>query len=623
VLGLSSFFPLMDTVLNYKKEYIRNDLVAALTVAVVALPQSMAYAIIAGVDPVYGLYSAIVLSILGSAFGNSNHLATGPTNAISLLIAGTMGAFAGGANFFQMLFLLTFMVGAIQLLLGVLKLGKLVNYVSHSVIVGFTAGAGVIIAMGQLNQLMGIELPHGEFSSLDKVILTVQHADQTNYIALGLGLATILVTVLLKKVNRNLPGALLGLVFCVLAVIFLDLGKYGIKLTGDIPSAIPPFGMLDFNLDYIRSLAGGASVIAVIGLVEAVSISKAIAAQTQQKLDSNQEFIGQGIANIGGAFFGCIAGSGSFTRSAIAFQNGGKTRMAGVLAGIAVLVILIFLAPFARFIPSAALAGVIMVVAYSMVDRKAVKKVFSSNRNDAIVLAVTFLATIFAPDLEYAIYSGVTISILLLLRDTGSATVRILDVPDGEGFIREAEIMDSGKPVVTIQLEGNLYFGSSVDLDEKLARAFSGDVRVFIIKLKHVSIIDITSLEILESFIKRVSGEGKKVLLCGVRGEMLKTLARAHIVGLVGEDNIFMSESEVFGSLIKSLVAAKLYLSAAPGLESRTEPAPDLESWPVPAAALPGGRPVRKLLGILERLFEEPFLQAEMYAVDVMLKKNC
>jgi len=621
-LGLTRFFPLMDTVANYKKEYIRNDLMAALTVAVVALPQSMAYAIIAGVDPVYGLYSAIVLSILGSAFGNSNHLATGPTNAISLLIAGTMGAFVGGPNFYQMVFLLTFMVGAIQLLLGVLKLGKLVNYVSHSVIVGFTAGAGVIIALGQFNQLLGIKLPHGEFSTIEKVILTVNHIDQTNYIALGLGLATILVTVALKKVNKNLPGALLGLVFCVLAVIFLDLGRFGIKLTGDIPSAIPPFSMLSFNLDYLRSLAGGAAVIAVIGLVEAVSISKAIAAQTQQKLDSNQEFIGQGVANIGGAFFGSIAGSGSFTRSAITFQNGGKTRMAGVLAGIAVLVILIFLAPFAKFIPSAALAGVIMVVAYSMVDRNAVKKVFNSNKNDATVLVVTFLATIFAPDLEYAIYSGVIISILLFLKNTGSACVRILDAPEGNGLFREAETGTVSRPggVATIQLEGNLYFGSSMDLDEKLSGAFSGDARVFIIKLKHVSFIDITSLEILENFIKRAANEGKKLIICGVRNEMLKALEKAHIVGLVGRDNIFMSESEVFGSLIKSLAAANLYLATAPRLETQAVPAFALDH--TPAAALPGGRPGRKLLVILERLFEEPFLQAELYAVDVLLKKS-
>lgn len=622
-MSLFKFLPLIETVSGYKKEYFRSDLIAALTVAVVALPQSMAYAVIAGVDPVYGLYSAIVLSILGSAFGNSNHLATGPTNAISLLIAGTMGAFIGKPHFFQMLFLLTFMVGAIQLLMGVLKLGKLVNYVSHPVIVGFTAGAGVIIALGQLNQLLGIKLPSGEFSTLEKVITTFKHIDQTNYIALGLGVSTIVLSVLLKKINKNLPAALMALVFCVAAVMFFDLGRYGIKLTGEIPSAIPPFSVPDFSLESIRALFGGAVVIAVIGLVEAVSISKAIAAQTQQKLDSNQEFIGQGIANMGGAFFASIAGSGSFTRSAIAFQNGGKTRMAGVLAGVAVLVILIFLAPFAKYIPSAALAGVIMVVAYSMVDGNAVKKVFTSNRNDAMVLVVTFLATVLAPHLEYAIYSGVAISILLFLKNTGNATVRLLEAGDGSAIkeVASGSSAGSGQAIVTIQLEGSLYFGSSMDLDEKLGGSYREDARVYIIRMKHVAFIDITSLEIIETFIKRALRDGKKVILSGVQRELAGMLDKAHITALVGRENIFMSESEAFGSLIKALAAARLYLAYdTPAVVQAAAGAAETQVHPAPALA--GGRPVRKLLEVLESLLEEPFLRAELYAVDLMLRKG-
>ncbi|MFZ5644635.1 MAG: SulP family inorganic anion transporter [Bacillota bacterium] len=616
------YIPLVETIATYKKEYIRNDVIAALTVAVVALPQSMAYAIIAGVDPVYGLYSAIVLAILGSAFGNSNHLATGPTNAISLLIAATMGVYLGQPNFYEILFVLTFMVGAMQLLMGVLKLGKLVNYVSHSVIVGFTAGAGVIIALGQFNQLLGISLPKGHFSTLEKVMLTVEHIDQINYVALGLGIATILVTVFMKKINRNLPGALLGLVFCVIAVIVLDLSRYGIKLTGDIPSAIPPFKMLSFDLDVLGSIMGGAAIIAVIGLVEAVSISKAIAAQTQQKLDSNQEFIGQGIANMGGAFFGSIAGSGSFTRSAIAFQNNGVTRMVGVLTGVAVLVILFFLAPFAKYIPSAALAGVIMVVAYSMIDKNAVKKVFTSNRNDAAVLAVTFLATIFSPELEYAIYSGVAISILLFLKNTGSAGVRLLEGA-GAGRYEETEIESTDgltRNIAAIELEGNLYFGSSMDLEDKLSRAYAAGSRVFILDMSHVSFIDITSLEIIETFIKRASGEGKRVMLSGVRPEIYKSLKSAHLVGLVGEENVFRSEKDIIGSLLRTFTAAELYLKGR--LEPATHEPVEEPPVPVPAAASQKGRGLAgDLLGVFERLFQEPFLQAEIYAVDVMLKK--
>lgn len=613
-----NYFPLYETITTYRKDYLRSDIVAALTVAVVALPQSMAYAIIAGVEPVYGLYAAIVLAILGSAFGNSNHLATGPTNAISLLVAGTMGLYAGQQNFYEMLFMLTFMVGAIQFLMGVLKLGKLVNYVSHSVIVGFTAGAGVIIALGQFNQLLGISLPKGHFSTIEKVVLTVEHIDQINYIAFGLGLGTILVNVLLKKINKNLPGALLGLVFCAAAVMLLDLSRFGIKLTGNIPSAIPPFKMLSFDPGMMGSLAGGAAVIAVIGLVEAVSISKAIAAQTQQKLDSNQEFIGQGVANMGGSFLGCIAGSGSFTRSAIAYQNGGRTRLAGVLAGVAVLVILLFLAPYAKYIPSAALAGVIMVVAYSMIDKNAVRKVLTSNRNDAAVLVVTFLATILAPDLEYAIYSGVIISIALYLKNTGAAGVRLLE-GDSPGGFREADLSTAaGSSVTAIDLGGDLYFGSSMDLDEKLERASSVGSRVMVVNMGSVSSIDVTSLEIIENFVKRSSKEGRKVIISGVRPGIYRSLEKAHITGLVGKDSVFMSEREIFGSLARSLSAAEAYLKEMPAAALQTAAQVAGELKPVAAVGL---KPMVRLVGLLERLLEEPFLKAEVYAMDVMLRK--
>lgn len=575
--SILKYVPIIETLATYKKEYLRFDFIAALTVAVVALPQSMAYAIIAGVDPVYGLYSAIVLSILGSMFGNSHHLATGPTNAISLLIASNMSVYLGKPNFFEMLFMLTFLAGAIQFLMGVLKLGKLVNYVSHSVIVGFTAGAGVIIALGQLNQLLGISLAKGSHSTVEKVMATFEHLDQLNYYALGLGLLTIFVSAIAKKINKNIPGAL---------------------------------------------------VIAVIGLVEAVSISKAISAQSMQKLDSNQEFIGQGVANMGGAFFGCIAGSGSFTRSAITFQNGAVTRLAGVLAGVLVMVILLFAAPFAKYIPNAALAGVIMVVAYSMVDKKAVKKVFQSNKNDALVMSVTFLTTILAPELEYAIYGGILISLLLFLRDNGSATVRMLSLldKDGDRFI-ETEVKTNpghsiNAPICIIQMGGNLYFGNSSDLEEKLNCTY-GQAGIYILKFNSVSYMDITAMETIENFIIRAKREGKKVLLCGIRPGLKEMLERSHIVGHVGLNNIFLAENEVFKSLRSSLRQAEAMLrGAALPLQAfeAEDRATTQDSYSVKPAAAATVSPLQKIAGWMERFLQDPFFQAEMLKVDLSTK---
>ncbi len=559
-MNIAKLIPILDTLIYYNKKDFKFDLIAALTVAVVALPQTMAYAMIAGVHPAYGLYSGIMLTIIASSFGSSNQLATGPTNAICLLIASYMIPFAGSENFFANLFLLTFLVGAIQLTMGLLRLGSLVNYVSHAVIVGFTAGAGIIIAMGQLNNLMGVTLPNSHLSSIGKVIACFQSIDKINYHSFGIGIFTIAVIIILKRINKNLPGALLGVIFSVLLVMILGLEKYGVKVVGQIPQAIPPLSMPNFNLSAIADLSTGAAVIAIIGLVEAVSISKAIASKTHQKIDPNQEFIGQGMANLGGSFFSSIAGSGSFTRSAITYQNGGKTKVTGVLVGIIILIGLIFFAPFARYIPNASLAGVIMLVAYSMIDKKALAKVITTNRNDAIVLLVTMLTTVFAPHLEQAIYAGVAISLLLYLKDSGVAIVRTLEpVRGSNGQFVEQLVNGQDTSISILQLEGNLYFGSSADLDKKLSDSYSNS-KVFLIRFKGVSMIDITALEVIEGFINRALEEEKRVILSGVTTKILYMLNKMQIVDHVGKENIFMEDDEVFATSGKALDEASSFV---------------------------------------------------------------
>jgi len=559
-MNIIKFIPILDTLINYDKKDFKFDLIAALTVAVVALPQTMAYAMIAGVHPAYGLYSGIVLTIIASSFGSSNQLATGPTNAICLLIASYMIPFAGSNHFFANLFLLTFLVGAIQLTMGLLRLGSLVNYVSHAVIVGFTAGAGIIIAMGQLNNLMGVILPNGHLSSIGKVIACFQSIDKINYHSFGIGIFTISVIILLKRINKNLPGALLSVIFSVILVMILGLEKYGVKVVGQIPQAIPPLSMPNFNLSAIGDLTTGAAVIAIIGLVEAVSISKAIASKTHQKIDPNQEFIGQGMANFVGAFFSSIAGSGSFTRSAITYQNGGKTRLTGVLVGLIILLVLIFFAPFARYIPNASLAGVIMVVAYSMIEKKALAKVITTNRNDAIVLLVTMLTTVFAPHLEQAIYAGVAISLFLYIKDSGVAIVRTLEpIRGNDGRFVEQIATGQDTSISIVQLEGNLYFGSSADLDKKLRDSYSNS-KVFLIRFKGVSIIDITALEVIEGFINRALEEEKRVILSGVTPKILRMLNKMHIIDHVGKENIFMEDDEVFATSGKALDEASSFV---------------------------------------------------------------
>lgn len=559
-LELISKIPLIDTLKNYNKDNARRDIIAALTVAVVAIPQSMAYAIIAGLDPKYGLYTAIISTILASIFGSSNHLIAGPTNAISLLLASSMRNHMGLDNAYEMLFLMTFMVGVIQILFGVIKLGKAINYVSHAVVVGFTAGAGVLIALGQLNQLLGISIKNSaQMPTLEKVYYVFTHLNQVNIFALAMGLLTMAIILICKRINKNIPGSLIGIIIPIFFIILFSLDQRGVKLTGEIPTSLPPFRMLDFDLNTAREVFSGAIAIAVIGLVEAISIGKSIASTSRQKIDANQEFIGQGIANAAGSFFQCFAGSGSFTRSAINYYSGAATRVAGILSGLMVALVLLFFAPYAKYIPMPSLAGVIMIIAYNMVNKKEMAKVYKVGKSDNKVMWFTFAATVVMPDLDWAIYAGIIVSIGLYLRDTNKVPVKILlPYEDSHHRFVEKEIAHIKEPqdILVLQIEGNLYFGSAEDLETKL-ESVVGKANVYIIRMKQVATIDITSLDAIKIFIRSVKETGGKILLCGVDTGLNAMMINAGMVKEIGEENIFLSEEEIFASSSKALQKAK------------------------------------------------------------------
>lgn len=562
---LGKSVPLIGTIGTYKKDYARHDVAAALTVAVVAIPQSMAYAIIAGVNPVYGLYTAIISTILASAFGSSNHLIAGPTNAISLLVASTMRDYAALDNAYEMLFLMTFMVGILQILFGILKLGKTINYVSHSVIAGFTAGAGILIAFGQLNQLLGISIKNpAQMPTFKKVFYVIAHINEVNLYSFLMGIITIVIIIACKRINKNLPNSLFGIVIPIILVLVFALDGKGVKLTGDMPSTLPPFKIIRFSWTSMKDIFSGAIAIAAIGLVEAISISKSIAAASRQKIDANQEFIGQGIANAVSSFFQCIPGSGSFTRSAINYYSGAVTRISGILSGVSIAVILLFLAPYAQYIPTPCLAGVIMVTAYNMVNKKEMKKVSNVCKTDSFVMWATLCATVLMPDLDWAIYLGIAISIALYLRATNKAPVKILVPTKAEALHfteREIEYVKAPVDILIIQLEGNLYFGSASDLENKL-ETLADKSKVFILRLKTVTSIDMTALGALKIFIRNAREAGGRIIVCGVQSGLNEMLVNSNLYSDIGAENIFLSEEEVFASSIKALERARTILRA-------------------------------------------------------------
>jgi sulfate permease, SulP family len=563
--ALRRHVPYVAEMRAYNAPAFRSDVVAALTVAIVVLPQSMAYALIAGVDPVYGLYAAIVTAIVGSFFGSSNHLITGPTNAIALMTAGAMKDYTGSADFYPMLFLLTFMVGALQFLLGVLKVGKIVNFVSHAVIVGFTAGAGIIIGLGQMNELLGVVLPKGYHPLYEKVLITLGAIGSTNIYALGFAALTIGIVLTAKKIDRRIPGALLSLIICAWLAWLIDAGEKGVKLVGIIPDHLPEIRMVHFNLHWALDLFGAAVAIAVVGLVEAIAIAKSIALSSEQRIQPNQEFLGQGLANMTGAFFSAFPCSGSFTRSAINFSAGGATKTAGILSGILVALTLVSLVAYAKFIPMASLAGVIVIVAYGMVDQHAIGRIARASRHDMSVMLITAGATVVMPDLERAILTGIAVSILVHIWNTGEIRVRLLK-PHGAAF-REYDLgleKQEDSPIAIIHLDGNLYFGSASDLQEKLWEvAEQTSARAFILRLKRVNAVDISAFEVLESFVEKALEKGGHVLLCGVNPTMARFMGKSGLAERIGEANIFLAEETIYASTNKAYARAQELLAAA------------------------------------------------------------
>jgi len=563
-LTLAKYIPIVQTIRDYKKEYFGKDLIAALTVAVVSIPQSMAYALIAGVNPVYGLYTAIVSAIIGSAFGSSKYLVTGPTNAICLLISVSMRNYMGLDNAYQMLFLMTFVVGVLQIFFGLIQLGKVINFVSHTVIIGFTAGAGILIALEQLNTLLSISIKNSaQKSTAENLYYVITHIGQTNFYALGLGLMTIAIILICKRINKNIPGALIGIIVPILFILIFALEKKGVNLTGAIPSSLPPLKMVHFSIASLKAVFSGAMAIAVIGLVEAISISKSISSTSQQKIDANQEFIGQGISNTLSAFFQCLPSSGSFTRSAINYHNGAVTRFSGILSGMIVALVLVYLAPYVRYIPSPCLAGVILVTAYNMIDKKEIRKVCKVGKlkSESMAMWVTGIATVLMPNLDYAIYTGIALSIVLYLRDTNKAPVKIL-IPsqDEKSQIIETEIdvVKGRVDIIIIELEGNLYFGSSGDLENKLDNLID-KAGLFILRMKHVVTIDVTSLNVLRIFIKAVKESGGILVISGVKSNHSSMLKNSSIDSDIGkETRIIMEGNEVLPARLNDFERAVL-----------------------------------------------------------------
>ncbi|MBU3739366.1 MAG: SulP family inorganic anion transporter, partial [Rhodoferax sp.] len=398
------------------RDTLRADLTAGLTGALILVPQGVAFATIAGMPPEYGLYAAMLPAIVAALWGSSWHLVSGPTTAISIVVFATMSPLAvpGSPDYVRLVLTLTFLVGVVQLLLGVLRLGTLVNFVSHSVVLGFTSGAAVLIAISQVRNFFGLAIPRGA-SPYEVLRDLVLQADRVNPYITGVAVFTVLACAAARRWTPRLPHMIAGMLAGSLLAALLNVGlgaeRTGIGSIGALQIGLPPLSSPDFTPATLRQLLPIAVAVAVLALTEAVSIARAMALRSGQRLDGNQEFIGQGLSNLAGAFFSGYASSGSFNRSGLNYAAGAQTPLATVFASLALLLILLFLAPLARYLPTAAMAGILFVVAWGLIDRHHIRELARVSRQESLVMGVTFVATLSMP-LEFAIYTGVALSLM-------------------------------------------------------------------------------------------------------------------------------------------------------------------------------------------------------------------
>ena len=534
--------PALESLRRYGWEQARADVLAGLTVAAVAVPQAMAYALVAGLPPVYGLYTAIVMTAVGALFNASRQLVNGPTNAISIAVLSVLANLSEPDARVQAAILLALLVGAIQLGITVFRLGDLERYISHSVIVGFTAGASALLALDQLKNLLGLRAvgsAHAHF--LVRVYRSLSEGGPVQLETAAVGLGTIAAVVALRALKRRLglrlaPELLLVVVAMGALTAWLGLDARGVAVIGEIPRHLPSFGVPALELGEVRELASGALAIAVLGLLEALSMSKALAVASRQKLDMNQQCLSEGLANVVGSFFQCMPGSGSLTRSAINQQAGAATQWSGVISAASVAVTMLVFAPFARFVPRAALAGILIVTAWNMVDRRALSYHLRTTRFDAAIVTATALAAV-GISIEFCVLVGVFMSFMLTVPRAGQMLITEFTLTGPS--LRERLPEDAPCPrILVFGLEGEMFFGATAALEAHFAtmeERIGPDTRVLVLRLKRARNPDAVGLTLLEEFMSRVRARGVHVLLCGVRAEFADKLRRTGMSERLGE----------------------------------------------------------------------------------------
>lgn len=530
---LSHAFPALRWWRRVDRGTLRADLAAGIVGAIVVLPQGIAFATLAGMPPEYGLYAAMVPAIVAALWGSSWHLVSGPTNAISLVVFATMTQIAepGTAKYVSLVLMLTLLVGATQLVAGLARLGVLVNFISHTVVVGFTAGAALLIIASQLRNFFGIPIPAG--TSFFEVL----HAfgagiDEVKPYTLLVGMITLASGLAARRWLPRIPYMIVAMVAGGAAGYALNrwLGpeNTAIRVLGALPAALPALSLPQFSFETMRALGSAAIAVSVLGLVEAVSIARSIALKSGQRIDGNQEFIGQGLSNLVGSFFSAYPSSGSFNRSGANYEAGAKTPLAAVLSAAFLVLIVLAVAPLAAFIPVASMAGILFLVAWGLFEFHQARTIVLASRAEAALLAVTIFATL-TLHLEMAILFGIALSLTLYLHRTSRPALRSI-LPDPQApqrKFRERRPGEAECPQLQIlRIEGSLYFGAVSHVGDylQLIEERRPLQKHLLLLSKSMNFVDVAGAELLAGEARRRRARGGGLYFHGLRDSAARML---------------------------------------------------------------------------------------------------
>jgi SulP family sulfate permease len=541
-----------EVISNVRRRDIPADILAGITVATVAIPQAIAYASIAELPAQVGLYTAAVAAIIGSLWGSSRFLATGPVNALSLLVFPLLLSVAipGSPQYLLAASLIAIIAGVISMAMAVVRLGAVITLASRSVLLGFIAGAALHIAVGQSRHLLGLNVSASP-ELFDTLVAIIHKLPATHGISAVIGLGSLLIMLILRRPNSRIPAALSAIAIAALAVSFWGLEDRGVHVIGNIPRSFPPPTWISTGLfpdiHMIRALVIGSAAVAALGLVEAVAASQTLARRASERLDPNQEFFGQGLANVVSGLFSGYACSGSFTRSALARQSGARSHLTGVFTGLTILLAILLLAPFARAIPRAAIAGVLLVIAWNMVDRAAIKRVIKASRWETSIMTVTFLATLILP-LDFAILSGIVFSLTVFI--VNSSLPRVYPVVPDSTY--RHLIHDSTRPVCPqlgiLNIRGPLFFGAVYHIEEELRHhneRYPGQ-RTLVLRMHGVDQCDMSGIEMLESTVETYRQMGGDLFLVRPREPVMRILEQSGFIeNTLGRDHILMQEGAI------------------------------------------------------------------------------